>query len=59
MPVTRSTSAAPYAKGANRFLIKRPIGPRVEVEVETPGASPQAIMMAPARKFSCLSMPFS
>src|SRR6266480_4116333 len=34
------------------------MGPRVEVaDVAVPGTSPQAIMIAPARKFSCLSMP--
>src|SRR6476620_829866 len=60
--LTRSTSAAPKAMGANNFWKNRPMGPRVEVaevEVEPPGARPQAIMIAPARKFSCLLIPFS
>src|SRR6266516_2162503 len=36
------------------------MGPRVEVaEVAAPVTSPQAIMIAPARMFSCLSMPFA
>src|SRR4026209_2082914 len=56
----RFTSPAPYARGSNHFLIGRPMGPSVEVaEVACPGTSPQAIMSAPARWFSCLSMPFS
>src|SRR4026209_2701251 len=60
VPVITSTSPAPYARGNNTFLIRRPMGPSVEVaEVACPGTSPQAIMSAPARGFSCLSMPFS
>ena len=58
MPVTKSTSAAPYAKGPGRwkqFLEKLREG-RVR-EAEPPVASPQAIMMSPAPKFSILSMP--
>ena len=38
-PVIRSTSPAPYARGANSFWINRPSGPSVEVavvEVEPP-----------------------
>ena len=39
------------------------MGPSVELalvaEVEPPAVWPQAIMIAPARKFSCLSIPFS
>src|SRR5713101_6213960 len=59
-PVTRSTSAAPNARGAGsscwtnweNLLPKGEEGP-------PPRCLPQAIMMAPARMFSCLSMPSS
>src|SRR5437667_6679883 len=57
----RSTSAAPYVRGNNSFLMARGSGifwtnwetmpPR---EAEPPCAWPQATMMAPARKFSIL-----
>src|SRR6516162_901601 len=66
-PVTRSTSAAPYARGTglNSFLTARGRG-RFWIAWDTIPprepercAWPQAIIMAPARKFSCLSMPSS
>ena len=56
-PVTRSTSVAPYARGANAFLIAS--NNALEAEGVPPCASPHAIMIAPARKFSCLSIPSS
>jgi len=65
-PVTRSTSAAPYARGVSSFLMAEGRGSfwitcatMPPWEVEPPCARPQAIMMACARKFSCLSMPSS
>ncbi len=63
MPVIRSTSVPPYASGENSFLINWVKAPRGELgevaEVPPICAWPQAIMMAPARKFICLSMPSS
>ena len=57
MPVTRSTSAAPYARGAgNNFWASLANG--LPGEAEPPCDSPQAIMMSPHR-LSILSMPFS
>src|SRR5207245_5609790 len=56
-PVIRSTSVVPYAEGcSNSWTIceKAPPG-----DAEPPSASPHAIMIAPARRFSCLLMPSS
>ena len=59
VPVIRSTSAAPNARGVNTFSIAW-FTAAVKGEVaEPPSASPQAVMINPAAKFSCLSMPFS
>src|SRR6266446_4274435 len=53
--LTKSTSALPNARGPGSRLLtnceKRPA-----VEAEPPSASPQKIMIAPARMFSILSM---
>src|ERR1700745_89969 len=52
VPVTRSTSPAPKASGANMVCNIWPTGPRVEVAVvaedDPPSVCPQAIMIAPA-----------
>ena len=58
MPVTKSTSAAPYARGTGSSFWTS-LAKALPGEAEPPVASPQAIMMAPARKPSILSMPFS
>ena len=53
VPVIRLTSVPPYAKGAGSSCWIS----SEKVEAAPPCASPQAIMIAPARMFSCLSMP--
>ena len=57
VPVIRSTSVPPYASGGCHCIEKLRKAPKDEGE--PPPASPQAIMMSPARKFSCLSIPRS
>src|SRR6266481_4731612 len=57
VPVIRFTSVAPYARGAYALLIAS--NNAFEAEGFPPCASPHAIMIAPARKFSCLSIPSS
>src|SRR6266496_910418 len=57
VPVIRSTSVLPNARGAVRLLtsLKKCFLPP-EVEALPPSDRPQKIITAPARKFSCLSM---
>src|SRR5215469_4266538 len=58
VPVTRLTSAAPYARGTgSSFWISRPKA--VVAEGEPPCPSPQASMMSPHLRPSILSMPSS
>src|SRR5262249_25465428 len=54
VPVIRLTSAPPYARGvaASTCCMSS-----AKLEAEPPCASPQAIMIAPARMLSCLLMP--
>ena len=58
MPVIRLTSPAPY-KGTSNFLTawRDALKEAAEKNLNRPLSAPQAIMIAPARKFSCLSMP--
>src|SRR5262245_38151118 len=58
VPVIRSTSVPPYARGAVRLRtsLENAREP-ADASGSPPFASPQKIMMAPARKFSILSMP--
>src|SRR5438445_970653 len=55
VPVIRLTSVEPYVRGARVLWIAWETVSRTEGA--PPCASPQAIMIAPARMFSCLSMP--
>src|SRR5262249_37863968 len=58
VPVIKSTSLPPYARGAITFWTIREEAPLEEPE-PPPCASPQAIMMRPARRLSILLKPFS
>src|SRR5207244_9230097 len=60
VPVIRSTSAAPYARGGGSSCWTNWENvPKGEEGPLPPRPWPQAIIMACARKFSCLSMPNS
>src|SRR5947209_19117459 len=54
-PVIRSTSVLPNARGDNSFWAS--LENALPCEALPPSDRPQKIIMAPARKFSCLSMP--
>jgi hypothetical protein len=58
VPVMRFTSVLPYATGAVTFWtsLENALEP-ADSPGSPPFASPQKIIMAPARMFSCLSMP--
>src|SRR4029453_11872265 len=59
VPVIRLTSPKPY-NGMNNSLRAQPMRWKKPFAAEPfgpPSIAPQAIMIAPARKFSCLSMP--
>src|SRR5439155_25504555 len=56
-PVIRSTSVLPNARGDNSFWAS--LENALPCEALPPSDRPQKIIMEPARKFSCLSMPSS